>query len=88
MYEPHVLGMVAGQELHIRNGDSTPHNINSQAKKNPTFNLLQSNKDMVEKLVGAATFTRHEVMIKIRCDIHSWMSCYVGVLTHPFFDVT
>lgn len=88
MYTPHVFGMIAGQELHIRNGDPVNHNIHSLAKKNKAFNFAQPNKGMVKKLAGAATFTRPEVMIKVKCDVHAWMSCYVGVLSHPFFDVT
>ncbi len=88
MYEPHVLGMIAGQEMHIRNSDPANHNIHSLAKKNSAFNFAQPNKGMVKKLVGPATFNKHEVMIKIKCDVHAWMSSYVGVLTHPFFDVT
>ena len=27
-------------------------------------------------------------MVPIKCDVHSWMATYVGVLTHPFFSVT
>lgn len=88
MYEPHVFGMIAGQELHISNSDPVNHNIHSLAKKNNAFNFAQPNKGMVKKLAGKATFTKPEVMIKVKCDVHAWMSCYVGVLTHPFFDVT
>lgn len=88
MYEPHVFGMVSGQELNILNSDPVNHNIHSLAKKNPAFNFAQPNKGMIKKLVGSQTFTKPEVMIKVKCDVHAWMSCYVGVLNHPFFDVT
>jgi hypothetical protein len=27
-------------------------------------------------------------MVKIKCDIHPWMSAWVGVLDHPYFSVT
>jgi hypothetical protein len=88
MYHPHVFGMVAGQQLNIKNSDPTSHNIHSLASKNPQFNFLQPNKGMVKELKGNETFTREEVMAKIKCDVHAWMSSYVGVLTHPFFSVT
>lgn len=88
MYHPHIFGMIAGQAIDIKNSDSTNHNIHSLAKKNPTFNFAQSQQGMVKNLVGKDTFTREEVMVKIKCDVHAWMSTYVGVLTHPFFDVT
>jgi len=87
MYHPHVFGMIAGQGIDIKNSDNLNHNIHSLAKKNPTFNFLQANP-MTKQLRGKATFTKKEVMVKIKCDVHSWMSSYCGVLTHPFFDVS
>ena len=27
-------------------------------------------------------------MIPIKCNVHPWMTAYVGVLPHPFFSVT
>lgn len=88
MYHPHVFGMVAGQQLNIKNSDPTNHNIHSLARKNPSFNFAQPNKDMVKELKGKDTFNKEEIMIKIKCDVHAWMSTYCGVLTHPFFAVT
>ena len=26
-------------------------------------------------------------MFQIKCDVHPWMSAYIGVFTHPFFAV-
>ena len=34
------------------------------------------------------TFSRPEVMIPIKCNVHPWMRAYVGVVSHPFFAVT
>ena len=27
-------------------------------------------------------------MFQIKCDVHPWMSAYLGVFTNPFFSVT
>jgi hypothetical protein len=27
-------------------------------------------------------------MLPFKCDVHGWMSAYVGVLDHPYFAVT
>ena len=27
-------------------------------------------------------------MIPVKCNIHSWMRAYIGVLEHPYFSVT
>jgi hypothetical protein len=29
-----------------------------------------------------------EVVMRIRCDIHSWMISYVGIVPHPYFSVS
>jgi carboxypeptidase family protein len=33
-------------------------------------------------------FMTPEVMVRFKCDVHNWMSAYVGVMSHPFFAVT
>jgi len=88
MYHPHVFGMIAGQPLKILNSDPTNHNVHSLAKKNPQFNFAQPNEGMVRMLESKDTFTREEIMVKIKCDVHAWMSTYVGVMGHPFFGVS
>jgi hypothetical protein len=34
------------------------------------------------------TFTKPEVMVPFKCDVHGWMNAYVGVLDHPYFAVS
>ena len=34
------------------------------------------------------TFATKEVMVPFKCDVHGWMSAYVGVLDHPYFGTT
>ena len=34
------------------------------------------------------TFSAREVMVPFKCDVHKWMTAYVGVLDHPFYAVT
>ena len=29
-----------------------------------------------------------EVMLRLGCDVHSWMTAYVGVVTNPYFAVS
>jgi plastocyanin len=84
MYSPHVLALMAGQNLDIKNGDPTNHNIHPMPANNPEFNQSQP--------PGAAdidhTFAREEVMVPVKCNIHPWMRAYIGVISHPFFAVT
>ncbi|MBI4358086.1 MAG: cytochrome c oxidase subunit II, partial [Candidatus Omnitrophica bacterium] len=83
-YEPRVLGMQAKQKLQILNSDPTLHNIHAFPKKSPEFNLGMPTQGMkLEK-----SFSNPEVMVKMKCDVHPWMTGYIGVLNHPFFAVT
>jgi len=84
MYYPHVFGIQVGQALQIQNSDSTLHNVHSMATVNDGFNVGQPTQGMKSE----KKFTKPEVMVKFKCDVHSWMHCFVGVLTHPFYNVT
>jgi len=85
IYTPHVFGMVAGQELLIKNSDATLHNIHSMPKVNKEFNFAMP-KVVKEK---KSTFTKSEPdPFYIKCDVHPWMKSWVLVSDHPYFAVT
>ena len=83
-YIPHVLGVQVGQEVEFKNSDKTMHNVHSLAKHSSPFNrgMPAGTPNAKYKL------KKTEVMAKIKCDAHPWMSCYIGVVPHPFFAVT
>ena len=83
-YRPHVFGLQANQPLDIVNSDATLHNINAKPTTNTPFNIAQPVKGM--KMTKK--FAKPEVMVKFKCNVHPWMSAYVGVLDHPFFGVS
>ncbi len=85
-YVPHVFGMMAKQPLKIVNDDDTLHNIHAMPNNpdNKEFNKGQPNKGMV----STVTFAVPEVMVHFKCDVHPWMSAYVGVLNNPFYSVS
>jgi plastocyanin len=83
-YHPHVLGLRVGQKLAISNSDETLHNVHALATANREWNKGQSLKNMVDEKV----FTKPEVMVHFKCDVHNWMHAFVGVLDHPYFAVT
>src|SRR5688572_14948973 len=45
MYEPHVLAMMAGQEMVVKNDDSFLHNVHALSTVNPPFNFGLPTKD-------------------------------------------
>jgi plastocyanin len=82
-YTPHVLGVQVGQEVEIKNSDPTLHNVHAVSKANPQFNIAQPKQGMtmIRKFDQAETF-------KVKCEVHPWMSAYIGVFPHPYFTVT
>lgn len=84
MYTPHVVALMAGQELIVINSDKTTHNIHPTPKINRDWNKSQSagQPNIVE------TFPREEVSIPVKCNIHPWMKTYIAVFKHPYFGVT
>jgi hypothetical protein len=85
MYEPHVLAMMTGQQLVVKNDDEFMHNVHSLAEKNPTFNFSQATVDP-GKVVPESPRTTE--FFRVKCDVHPWMSSYVAVFEHPYFAVT
>ncbi|MEK6675258.1 MAG: carboxypeptidase regulatory-like domain-containing protein [Planctomycetota bacterium] len=83
-YEPRTLGVMAGQEIVIKNSDDTNHNIHFLPKVNPEFNKSQPKQDMEDKL----KLDSPEAPFTVKCDVHPWMGCNVAVFSHPFFAVT
>ncbi len=83
-YEPRVFGIQVNQTLEILNSDDTLHNVHAIPKNSKEFNLGMPIKGM--KL--NKKFTAPEVMVKLKCEVHPWMSAYAGVLEHSFYSVT
>jgi hypothetical protein len=76
-FVPHVLVMQPG-EIEIKNSDDILHNIHTYSTANPSINKAQPKfkKTMTEK------FEKPEV-IKVTCDVHSWMQGWVAVVPGP-----
>ena len=83
-FRPRVLGIQVGQVLDVTNSDPVTHNIHPLAQVNREWNHSQGAGDAPL----ARKFLKSEVMIRVKCNIHSWMRAYIGVLDHPYFAVT
>ncbi|NBX93343.1 MAG: hypothetical protein EB078_02685 [Proteobacteria bacterium] len=83
-YRPHVIGVRAGQPITFLNSDAFLHNIHTLSKHNDKFNLSLTQKDqkVTRKLM------KPEIMFRSKCDLHPWMSGYIGVMEHPYFGVS
>ena len=84
VYVPHVMGIMVGQAYRILNSDGILHNIHTLPKINPSFNRAMP----ATLKETSTTFPKPENVFQIKCDVHPWMSAYIGVFTHPFFSAT
>jgi plastocyanin len=85
MYRPRVAMIMAGQSLLIRNSDQTLHNVHTYKGASTLFNQAEvPGLPAIAKTFKDATGE----ILKFKCDVHPWMTGYVGVSAHPFFAVT
>jgi plastocyanin len=83
-YAPRVTGAVAGQTILIRNGDPILHNVHTYKGFSTLFNVAQvPGAPNIEK-----KFNENGALLKLKCDVHQWMTGYVWVQNNPYFAVT
>ena len=84
IYKPHVIGARVGQKVVFLNSDPVLHNVHAKPDDGAEFNEMMPTKDMrIEKV-----FDKTDVAVRAKCDVHPWMSAFIGVVPHPFFAVT
>jgi plastocyanin len=83
LYQPHVLAVRVNQPLHVVNDDPTSHNIHPTPTNNREWNKAEPPGTSVDE-----TFTREEIAIPVKCNLHPWMHGYIAVFKHPYFAVT
>jgi plastocyanin len=83
-YDPHVFGVRVGQNVEFINSDPTLHTVHALGNANAEFNFSQP----IQTQKDTKFFSTPEVMVRFKCDIHTWMVAYAGVLDHPYFAVT
>lgn len=83
-YLPHATGIMVGQPYRILNSDGILHNVHTLPKVNTSFNRAMPGASKE----ATTTFAKPEPVFQIKCDVHPWMSAYIGVFTHPFFAAT
>lgn len=79
-YIPKVFGVMTKQKIEIINSDPTLHNVHAFAKRGEFNQAMPKQGQKITK-----EFKKEQVMVPIKCDVHSWMEAFVGVLEHPFF---
>lgn len=83
---PHASVSATSDTVRVISSDDCAHNVHVVPVQNAEVNSLMQPKDQTGL---ALDFTKAEILpVKIKCDIHSWMSHYHLPLDHPFAAVT
>jgi plastocyanin len=81
-FVPRVVVVPEGGTVDFLNNDRLLHNIHATPKLNVSFNRTQPKNRTIP-----VTFSRAEI-VRIDCDLHSWMRAWVVVADHPYYRVT
>ena len=81
LYVPRVVGARVGQLIQVRNSDELLHNVHAVSKLGNGFNFSQPKAGIVQEL----RLKDEEIMLRVGCDVHRWMTAFVGVVAHPYF---
>ena len=82
VFIPRVVIVPAGGIVDFLNSDRLLHNLHATPKLNVSFNRTQPKDRTIP-----VTFEKPEI-VRIVCDLHSWMVAWVVVAAHPFYAIT
>jgi plastocyanin len=82
VFVPRVVVVPVGGTVEFLNSDRLLHNVRGGGKENPPFNRAQPHARTI-----AIGFKSPEVL-RVDCDLHSWMRGWIVVAEHPFYTVT
>ncbi|GIX06638.1 MAG: hypothetical protein KatS3mg115_1041 [Candidatus Poribacteria bacterium] len=81
-FVPHLLPVVTGWEVEIRNSDQVFHNVHAYLGRETLFNLATPpNFQPIRRTI------ERPGIITILCDVHPEMSAYILSLQNPYFVV-
>jgi plastocyanin len=85
LFVPRVAAARAGQIIQFKNSDPLLHSVHGgSASNNNSFNISQPIQDMVSEV----RLQHDDGMLHVKCDVHRWMTEYIGVVDHPYFAVS
>jgi plastocyanin len=82
MFDPRVVIVPTGGKVDFLNSDRLLHNLHAAPTANAPFNRTQPKGRTI-----TISFSHPEI-IRVTCDLHSWMRAWVVVAEHPFYALT
>ena len=86
-YVPHVQALPVGTPLALLNSDPVLHNAHGYREDTTVFNQAQPLQDrpgFPHKTIPL----KSPGLLKVKCDVHGWMTAYIYVSENPYFAVT
>jgi len=84
VYVPHIVGVQLDQPMMVSTSDPVLHNVHTH----PELNREQNSAMPAGSEPKELRLKKPEVMIRVACDVHTWMTSWIGVVEHPHFAVT
>lgn len=82
-FTPHVVLARVGEPVRVLNSDPFSHNVHTAGFDNRSVNRTQPSGASPITLTFAAP-----EKVRVKCDLHPWMSAWVVVADHPYHAVT
>jgi len=83
VFVPHVLPLMVGAKVELKNSDPVSHNINSRLRQNGFNEIVPATKSTSKEITAAERSPG-----ELTCDIYNWMKAYWLVIDSPYFAVT
>ena len=82
-FVPHVSAASVGQFVVLKNSDPILHTVHALfINEQPQFNVgLYPGRVSRKPLIAAG-------VVKLRCEVHSWMAAYIVVTDHPYHAIS
>lgn len=81
-FVPYVAAIMKSQALAFTSQDPINHNVHGSGFNN-AFNRAVGKGQELDVQPAA-----ERLPLRVVCDIHGWMRCFIGIYDHPFFAVT
>lgn len=84
-FVPHVMALVSGERLIIKNSDPKLHIVHSYLEQRTVFNLSLPFRT---QRIDVTHRIKRPGILQVKCDTHGWMMGYIHVFDHPLFAIT
>jgi hypothetical protein len=86
-YVPSIFAVQTDQKIIVKNSDPVLHNVHDvpgadSGNKEKNEAQLPNGPDLT------FSFSKPEMFLKFKCDVHQWMFAWVSIFDHPYFAVS